>query len=153
MNEVKNKIGNLRSWERQKENLSKNCINCKSMVHQRYAIRGSIYLINFGENIGSEINKKRPGLIVSNRTNNLNSDNVVALPITKTLVINKKTHRPKYSSQYFLYKSKYTFLDFDSCVKCEQIRTISKARILKYLGNLDKDDLKNIILKLNKFFS
>lgn len=152
-NKTSDKINKLRNWENQKEKFSKECINDQDVVHHRRAFRGSIYLINFGENVGDEINKKRPGLIISNNSYNMHSNNVVVLPITTKIIISKKTHKLKYKSQFFLNKSKYTFLDFDSSVECEQIKTISKARILNHIGNIDSKDMEKIILKLNKFFS
>lgn len=153
-NELNEKIYKLRSWESNKEDISRKNINDKIRIKKRYAFNGSIYLINFGENIGDEINKKRPALVVSNNNYNCCSTNVVVLPITKKQIFKgKETFLPKYSSQYFLFKLDYNFLDFDSCVECEQIRTVSKARILKYLGNLKDDDKEKIILKLSKFFS
>ena len=70
------------------------------------------------------------------------------------MVTNRKENLiPKYSSHYFLYNSKYVFLDFDSCVECEQIRVISKSRVLKYLGNLNGRDKERILEKLKNFFS
>lgn len=153
-NQLNDKINKLRSWERNKEELSKESINDIIRIKKKYAFNGSIYLVDFGENIGAEINKKRPALVVSNNNYNAFSTNVVVLPITKKLIFKGKDSRlPKYPSHYFLYKLDYNFLDFDSCVECEQIRTMSKARIRKHLGNLKNDDKEKILLKLNKLFS
>lgn len=148
------KVSKLRKWEYEKETISIKCISRKDYVHSRYVFNGSIYLVNFGENVGDEINNKRPALVVSNRKFNSKSNNVVVLPITKKMVTNgKENFIPKYSSHYFLLNSKYTFLDFNSCVECEQIRVISKSRVLKYLGDLNNDDKERILEKLKKFFS
>lgn len=108
--------------------------------------RGGIFNIELGEdNIGGEKNKKRPCLIISNNTLN-NGFTVIVIPITTKFPYNLKNGRksPKYDNHYILLKSKYKFLDEDSCLKCEDIRTVDKVRIMDHLGNVDLSDLKQL---------
>lgn len=151
MGKEEEKINQLRSWEHTKEHLSKKCFNTN--LKSRHAYKGSIYLADLGENIGSEINKKRPVIVISNNKFNRFNENCVVLPLTKrTIYSNKNLVIPKYKFHYFLYKSKYKYLNFDSCVKCEQVRTISKSRICKFLGKVSDEDIDTIVTKLNNFF-
>lgn len=144
------KISKLRSWESRKELLADSCY--KNNVKSRYAFKGSIYMTWLGENIGNEINKKRPAIVISNNKYNIRSQNVIVLPLTKKMLFRSKNSTiPKYSYHYFLYMNKYDFLNFDSCVECEQIRTVSKSRISYHLGDISSEDLNNIIKKLNNF--
>lgn len=106
-------------------------------------LRGGIFNVELGEgNIGGEKNKKRPSLILSH--NNLNKgDTVVIIPLTTKFsynIVNGKK-APKYANHFVFHKSKYTFLDDDSCIKCEDIRSVDKVRIKDHLGNIDPKDL------------
>ncbi len=47
--------------------------------------RGDIYYANLDPTVGSEINKRRPVLIVSNDINNRTSDIITVLPITSNV--------------------------------------------------------------------
>lgn len=128
MTAIENKIRQLRAWEHKKETLSTCCLSNSERVLNRYAFRGSIYLVNFGENLGVEINRKRPALILSPNDFNKYSGAVTVVPITKKLIYaDVNQERPKYPYHYFISKSAYPFLNFNSCIECEQVRTISKS--------------------------
>lgn len=83
--------------------------------------RGEIYYANLDPTLGSEINKKRPVLIVSRNASNRQSNTVTVLPITSNI---KKV----YPFEVFLPKS-ISGLPKDSKAEAQQIRTIDKARI------------------------
>lgn len=95
-----------------------------------------VYWANLGTNIGNEIRKVRPVLVLSDLKYN-HGNTIVVAPLSTT------DH--KYSLYYNLYKSNYrnTGLERDSVVKVDQIRTISISRICKN-GLGETDDLKNI---------
>ncbi len=103
--------------------------------------RGEIYYADLNPTIGSEINKKRPVLIVSNNANNRAASTITILPITSNVsnvypfevaLMPKKTGLPKASK-----------------VQCQQIRTISKLRINgKPLGAIDKNTQHQVDLAL-----
>lgn len=105
--------------------------------------RGGVFNVELGEgNLGGEKNKRRPCLIISR--NQLNSgDIVVLIPLTTKFKYNlvKGVKTPKYKNHYILLKSKYPFLNEDSCVKFEDIKTVDKVRIGEHLGNIDVKDL------------
>lgn len=109
-------------------------------------LRGGIFNVELGEgNIGAEKNKKRPCLVLSH--NNLNKgDIVVIIPLSTKFNFDIKNGQkiPKYANHYVFYKAKYDFLTDDSCVKCEDVRSIDKVRIVEHLGNIDPKDLDKI---------
>lgn len=83
--------------------------------------RGEIYFANLNPTIGSEINKTRPVLIVSNNANNNASSTITVVPITSNV---KKV----YPFEVLLDKV-HTQLPKQSKAQCHQVRTISKLRI------------------------
>ncbi|MBS9388354.1 MAG: type II toxin-antitoxin system PemK/MazF family toxin [Dolichospermum sp. WA123] len=106
--------------------------------------RGEIYFANLSPGVGSEMDKRRPVLIVSNDANNNASTTVTILPITSNMsrvypfevLLN-----PEDSGLSKTYK-----------VQAQQIRTISKQRILgDVVGCLSQEliDLVNDAIKLH----
>lgn len=83
--------------------------------------RGDIYFADLSPSIGSETNKKRPVLIVSNDANNKFSTTITIIPITSNVT-------KVYPFEVFL-AAKLSSLKKDSKAQCHQIRTISKMRI------------------------
>lgn len=112
--------------------------------------RGRIVNVNYGENIGFEKNLIRPSVIVSVDSSNQTSGNVLVVPMTKKQNKNKGG-RPfrLLRSQYILLKDKYTGLTFDSIVQCEDIRSVSKARLGDLLDTVNEDDMKEIDKRLS----
>jgi len=98
--------------------------------------RGEIYLVSLDPAIGSEINKTRPALIISNNINNQFSETVTVIPITSTT-------EKIYPFETFI-RSGESGLSKDSKVKCNQIRTLDKKRLIKLLGKVPLYKLKEI---------
>ena len=99
--------------------------------------RGEIYFANLDPTIGSEINKKRPVLVISNNANNRTSSTITVLPITSNV---KKVY-----SFEVLLDEKEMGLKKISKVQCQQIRTISKLRMNSPLvGKVDAKTLRHI---------
>ncbi|MDB9349073.1 type II toxin-antitoxin system PemK/MazF family toxin [Nodularia spumigena] len=106
--------------------------------------RGEIYLANLSPAVGSEMDKRRPVLIVSNDANNNASNTVTILPITSN--INRV-----YPFEVLL-NPEDSGLSKPSKVQAQQVRTISKQRILgDMVGCLSQDliALVNAALKLH----
>jgi mRNA interferase MazF len=83
--------------------------------------RGDIYYANLSPTVGSEMDKRRPVIIVSNDTNNRVATTVTILPITSNV-----------SRVYpfeVLLNSDDSGLPKPSKVQAQQVRTISKQRI------------------------
>ena len=93
--------------------------------------RGEIYFAELSPTVGSEINKRRPALIVSNNANNRAANTITVVPLTS----NTSPARPF----EVLVLARQTGLPRDSKVLAQQIRTISKARVApKKVGELDQ---------------
>lgn len=83
--------------------------------------RGEIYYADLSPTIGSEINKRRPVLIVSNDANNRAANTVTVLPITSNVSRIHPFEIP--------LSLKDSGLPKPSKALAQQIRTISKQRI------------------------
>lgn len=104
--------------------------------------RGDIYYANLDGAIGSEQNGTRPVVIIQNNRGNQFSPTTIILPITKKL--NDKTKIPTHLD---LLASEY--LECDSTILAEQIRTIDKKRLIRKMGHIeDKEILKDIDKKI-----
>jgi len=98
--------------------------------------RGEVFLVCLDPTVGSEINKTRPALVISNDINNQFSDTVTVIPITSTV-------EKVYPFEIFL-SSGEAGLSKNSKAKCNQIRTIDKMRLIKSLGQVNPQKFKEI---------
>jgi mRNA interferase MazF len=99
--------------------------------------RGSIYVAALDPVIGKEISKTRPVVVVSNDINNLYSGTVTIIPITS------KNLQKIYPFEVLLAKGNGN-LSKNSKIKSNQIRTLDKTRIVKFIGALDKKIMDQI---------
>lgn len=150
------KSHSLRTWSETKETLSHEWIENRLTHKGRQILRGGIYMCHLGDNIGDEHGKHRPVLVVSNELINKTSGNVSVVPLTtklkKKAIIDPQTKRvikyldkPRYKSHYFLWKSKYGFLDDNSATVCEEVKTVSKVRLGKHKGDISPTDLNKVL--------
>lgn len=107
------------------------------MVH-----RGEIYLIDLGDQIGSEQGGVRPSVIVQNEVGNIYSPTTIICPLT--------SKKKNMSATHVVLTPDDAGVVTDSTVLCEQVRVIDKTRIRKKLGevsNLEKiNDINKKIL-------
>ena len=99
--------------------------------------KGGIYLAALDPTLGSEISKTRPVVVVSNDKNNQFSGTVTVLPITS-----KKIKRV-YPFEVHVKKGTGN-LPKNSKIKADQIRTLDKSRIVKFIGELDREKMDEI---------
>ncbi len=99
--------------------------------------RGEIHLVGLDPIIGREISKTRPVVVVSNDKNNEFSGTVTILPITS------RNLQKIYPFEVFLTKGTGN-LPKDSKVKANQIRTLDKSRIVRFIGTLEKTEMDKI---------
>lgn len=90
--------------------------------------RGEVFLVCLDPTVGSEINKTRPALIISNDINNQFAETVTVIPLTSSV-------GKIYPFEVFLLPGE-SGLSKESKVKCNQIRTIDKKRLVKSLGKV-----------------
>ena len=96
-----------------------------------YPRRGDIWLVNLDPTIGSEIKKTRPALVISNDINNEYAGAVTVLPISD--------RGNKVYPFEVAVSSEDATLTKASKIKCQQIRTVDKSRLAKFLGAIHKD--------------
>ena len=99
--------------------------------------RGEIYLADLEPSIGSEQSGTRPVLILQNNKGNWFCPTLIVSPITSRIW--KKADQP---THFQIDNVKY--LDSPSMVLLEQIMTIDKQRIIKYLGELNETQMLQI---------
>jgi len=90
--------------------------------------RLEIWLAALDPTVGSEIQKSRPVLVVSNDTNNKYNSVVSVLPITSNTTIVR-------DFEVLILKG-IGNLPKKSKVKADQIRTLDKQRLIKKIGRL-----------------
>ena len=106
--------------------------------------RGEIYYANLSPTVGSEIDKRRPVLVVSNDANNRAANTVTILPITSNVT--------RVYPFEVLLNPEDSGLAKPSKVQAQQVRTISKQRITSdAVGSLSEEimQLVNAALKLH----
>lgn len=97
--------------------------------------RGEIYLVDLGEPDGSVQAGTRPVLIIQNDTGNTFSPTVIGASISRTL---------KECNYHVAIGALESGLSDDSMVKLEQIATLPKSRLIKKMGSLSSDKMKEI---------
>lgn len=101
-----------------------------------YPKRGQIWQVSLEPVAGHEIGKTRPALVISNDKNNEYSSTVTVIPITTSI-------EKVYPFEVFI-SSKDSGLKQDSKIKCNQIRTVDKIRLLNRVGQISQEFMKKI---------
>ena len=104
----------------------------KSWVYRR----GDIYIANLNPFRGSEQGGTRPVLILQNNDGNYYCPTLIVAPLSSKL---KKTDLPT----HFLLK-KGGGLVTDSIVELEQIKTIDKSRVKRYVGKITPEQMSGV---------
>jgi len=109
-------------------------------IQQSNVLRGDIYYVDLGKNIGSEQSGIRPVVIVQNNIGNKFSPTVLAAPITSR---QSKSKLPTHV-ELTTYD---TGLDKDSLALLEQVRVLDKTRLMSKAGSVQSNS--NLMTKLN----
>ena len=102
--------------------------------------RFEVYLINLDPTVGSEIQKKRPCLIVSPNEINHNLSTVIIAPM-----MTKGRSYPSRVPCRFKGKNGHVVLD--------QIRTVDQRRLIKKMGRLDNATSTLVLEVLREMFA
>jgi mRNA interferase MazF len=108
-------------------------------MEERKIKRGDIYYADLNPVIGSEQGGKRPVLIISNDIGNKHSPTVIIAAITG------EEHTKAKLPTHTIVKD-CDFLDKNSIILLEQIRTLDKKRLQEYVGTFDR----RLMLSVNK---
>ena len=99
--------------------------------------RGDIYFVRFGDvSTGSEQRGNRPAVIIQNDVGNTYSPTVIVVVLTS------KTEKKSNQPTHCLLEN--DDLALPSLALAEQIFTIDKSRILKYIGHLSPEDMRRV---------
>lgn len=99
--------------------------------------RGDIYLADLSPFCGSEQGGVRPVVVIQNNTGNKHAPTLVVATITAKT--RKKTKQP---THYRIRNN--PALSRPSLVLLEQLRTIDKQRIIKYLGRVTRKEMRGV---------
>lgn len=139
------KIKYILSWMKIKAELNEKYFNQDTNdTSKPYAVKGDIYFAYLGVNVGAEIDKSRPVLVFQNDDRYIRQSNLVSVfPITSNAKVG-------------LYKVIINNNDItngselmEGSILIQQIRSISKNRLSRYMGKLSDEKLKEVIEKSN----
>ena len=99
--------------------------------------RGDIYIAGLDPVVGSEQGGRRPVIIIQNDVGNLHAPTVIVAPLTAS------TGKPPLPTHVTL-KAGQGGLKRTSIVLCEQVRTLEKTRLSRYIGSLSAEKLKAV---------
>ena len=100
----------------------------------RAYLRGDMYYADLGRGIGSEQEGYRPVVIIQNNKGNKHSPTVIVAAISSKVGV-----KPKLPTHYFINAE--CGLERPSIVLMEQIRTLDKQRLTKYIGRLTTEHI------------
>jgi mRNA interferase MazF len=95
--------------------------------------RGDVFLVNLDPVVGSEVGKTRPAVVLQNDLANRSSPTVTVIPITSQI--------GRVFPFQVLIPAGEGGLDRPSKALCEQIRTLSRSRLIQRLGQLSEERL------------
>jgi len=98
-----------------------------------------VVVVNLDPTIGSEIKKTRPCVVLSPNELNRNLKTIVVAPMTTNL-------------KSYPTRAKLVFENKEGRVAIDQIRTIDSQRIVKILGKISRNEIKEIKRIINITF-
>ncbi len=98
--------------------------------------RGDLYLAYLGKPNGSQQGGVRPVVVLQNDVGNYFSTTITVAPLTTKI---KKVHQP---THFYIRTAKG--LEKPSMVLGEQVMTIDKMNVIKYIGKVSQGQMKHI---------
>ena len=99
--------------------------------------RGEVHLVNFDPTVGAEVKKTRPAVVIQNDIGNRWS------PITIVAAMTSRFEDPLYPTEVLVGASEGG-LEVDSVVLLNQIRSVDKVRLVRRLGALKAQTVKEV---------
>jgi mRNA interferase MazF len=106
------------------------------MVVQRF----DVFLVNLDPTVGSEIQKKRPCVVISPDEMNRHISTAIVAPMTT-------------KGQAYPTRVSCQFQDKEGQIVLDQIRTVDKTRLVKKLGQISLDEQKLVLDILAEMFA
>lgn len=94
--------------------------------------RGAIYWVDFDPGRGGEIRKRRPAVVISNDTSNSSLNRVQVVPVTSNV------------SRIYSWEAPVQVNGRACKALADQIRTVAKERLLKYVGDVTLAEMRGI---------
>jgi mRNA interferase MazF len=102
-----------------------------------YYRRGDIYLVDLGTNVGSEQGGCRPVLLLQNDVGNHYGPTLIVAPVSSRYW--KKSKQPTHTLIEGIPN-----LNSPSVILTEQILTIDKVRVMKYIGKVPEAQMQEV---------
>lgn len=102
--------------------------------------RFDVYLINLDDEVSEDPKNSRPAVIISPDEINRNLGHVIIAPLSST-----KAPYPTRIPTDFLNSERYIILD--------QLRTVEKERLVKKIGELEKQAQASVLATLAELFA
>lgn len=99
--------------------------------------RGEVYVVNFDPSIGSEIQKRRPALILQNNIGNRYSNTTIVAAISSQF------DARLYPTEVYI-EPREGGLEKPCVVLLSQVRTVDKRRLTKQLGMLSAETMRKV---------
>ncbi len=99
--------------------------------------RGDMYYADLGRGVGSEQEGYRPVVIIQNNLGNKHSPTVIIAAISSRVGV-----KPKLPTHYYINAE--DGLELPSIILLEQIRTVDKRRLTKYIGRLRQEHISGM---------
>ena len=97
--------------------------------------RGDIFFSRLPGAEGSEQKGTRPVIVIQNNIGNAHSETLIVIPITSM--------RKRYLPTHIMIGTDYG-IERESTALAEQIMTIDKSRLVRYVGSVDKRKMDEI---------
>ena len=101
--------------------------------------RGDVFWVSFDPSLGGEIKKKRPAVVVSTDKANPYLNRVVVIPLSSNV------------SKIYPSEAKILLREKENKAMTDQIRTISKERLISKVGSLPREEMQKIEQKIKLF--
>ena len=100
-------------------------------------LRGDIYFADMEPHIGSEQGGTRPVVVLQNDVGNRDAPTLIVATVTSRT--EKKKHQPTH-----VLIDRNTAFEKPSVVQLEQIFTIDKSRVQRFLGQITRNEMRRI---------
>ena len=102
--------------------------------------RSEVYLVNLDPAVGSEIQQKRPCVVISPDEMNRHLPTVIVAPLTSR-------------GRLYPTRVRCAFDDREGLVVLDQIRTVDIGRLVRRLGRIEPETMTAVLTTLGKMFA